>query len=306
MEQQRLIRQRNMDAAKALKAQLQSGAATLSTDSLVSASTDTSTSTGTSTDTEPPVDTVRLWEPGARERYYTSKFGIGPEEVDAMAQDVARAYVEGLCWVLAYYYRGCPSWRWFFPYHYAPFAADLCAIADWHVAFTPGQPFRPFDQLMAVLPAASRVHVPPPFHPLMTDPLSPIHDFYPTRFALDLNGKRATWQGVALLPFIDEDRLLAALDAPYALLTPGEGVLNLLGMRTLGREGLDGLNSGRSAASSTTINVAVHVQGGGGGGGGGSGGTPDLAAVRRAAEMGVLDALRNKPGYRDQVRSLLK
>ena len=91
-----------------------------------------------------------------------------------------------------------------------------------------------------------------------------------------------------------------------ALLTPGEGVLNLLGMRTLGREGLDGLNSGRSAASSTTINVAVHVQGGGGGGGGGSGGTPDLAAVRRAAEMGVLDALRNKPGYRDQVRSLLK
>lgn len=51
---------------------------------------------------------------------------------------------------------------------------------------------------------------------------SPIIDFYPINFRVDLNGKKYAWQGVALLPFVDEKRLHEALSSVYPLLTEAE------------------------------------------------------------------------------------
>jgi 5'-3' exoribonuclease 1 len=38
----------------------------------------------------------------------------------------------------------------------------------------------------------------------MTDPKSPILHFYPLDFRTDLNGKKAEWEAVVLVPFIDQ------------------------------------------------------------------------------------------------------
>ena len=51
---------------------------------------------------------------------------------------------------------------------------------------------------------------------------SPIIDFYPVDFRIDLNGKKYAWQGVALLPFVDEKRLLKCLHEVYPKLTDDE------------------------------------------------------------------------------------
>lgn len=56
----------------------------------------------------------------------------------------------------------------------------------------------------------------------MTDLDSPIIDFYPSDFEIDMNGKKMAWQGVALLPFIDQTRLLAALASKESELSDDE------------------------------------------------------------------------------------
>ena len=47
---------------------------------------------------------MRLWEEGFKERYYESKFGVGPNDIEFRSK-VATEYVRGLCWVLQYYYQ---------------------------------------------------------------------------------------------------------------------------------------------------------------------------------------------------------
>ena len=64
---------------------------------------------------------------------------------------------------------------------------------------------------------------------LITEETSEISDFYPQDFKLDINGKRFSWQGVMLLPFIEEQRLLQALSDKIEFLTEEEKVRNSLG-----------------------------------------------------------------------------
>jgi len=177
-------------------------------------------------------DTIKLWEPGYRERYYRQKFGVEMTDVN-FRKKLTKHYVEGLAWVLHYYYQGTPSWQWYYPYHFAPFASDFEDLDKMEMKFELAQPFKPYEQLMSVFPAASRQHIPDVFHHLMLEEESPIIDFYPTTFEIDMNGKKMAWQGVALLPFIDQNRLLEAMAVDYPKLTEDQVRRNAWGTDVL-------------------------------------------------------------------------
>lgn len=167
-----------------------------------------------------------------KDKYYRNKLKFSIHDKEKMV-DLTRHYLEGLQWVLYYYYKGCRSWSWYFRFHYAPRISDISiGIKDMleknetEIQFEQSTPFKPFEQLMAVLPARSRKLMPDVYRPLMTDEHSPIKDFYPHEVDIDLNGKTASWEAVVLLDFVDEKRLLEALKPIEAKLLPEEARRN--------------------------------------------------------------------------------
>jgi 5'-3' exonuclease/20S proteasome alpha/beta subunit len=146
-------------------------------------------------------------------RYYYDKFGFTPFDAEKHVA-LRKAYMEGLVWNLKYYYEGCVSWEWYYPYHYGPMLSDLVdldQILD-QVSFEEkmGEPLAPFEQLLACLPPSYAHLLPQPYQAFMTDSSSPIAKFYPRSFTVDMNGKRWPWEAVTLLPFIDSKDLLDA------------------------------------------------------------------------------------------------
>ena len=56
---------------------------------------------------------------GWKDKYYKGKFEWGLDSEEEL-RNLAENYVQGLQWVLFYYYRGVASWPWYYGYHYSP------------------------------------------------------------------------------------------------------------------------------------------------------------------------------------------
>ncbi|XP_065132133.1 5'-3' exoribonuclease 1 isoform X1 [Paramisgurnus dabryanus] len=157
--------------------------------------------------------------------YYMTKMEVEVVSDEFLANQ-AKCYVEGIQWILHYYYHGVQSWSWYYPYHYAPFLSDVRNISNLKLTFDLGKPFMPFEQLLGVLPAASKDLLPQCYQHLMTSLSSPIVEYYPQDFKTDLNGKQQEWEAVVLIPFIDEKCLLAAMEPYSHKLMPSEKARN--------------------------------------------------------------------------------
>ncbi|PHJ18026.1 xrn 5 -3 exonuclease n-terminus protein, partial [Cystoisospora suis] len=174
-----------------------------------------------------------------RYTFYYTKMKINPNTQDGSQEldRLARKYLEGLQWVLYYYYRGpCHSgWEWYYPYHYSPFLIDvlqcsfftedvetLSDLRKKRISFPPSKPFSPFLQLLSILPPRSAALLPRCLHRLVAVPPPELAAFFPDDFEVDMEGCKVSWGGVALLPFIDENLLIRAAEPLFSRLTKEE------------------------------------------------------------------------------------
>jgi 5'-3' exoribonuclease 2 len=162
-----------------------------------------------------PLDDVRLGEAGWKQRYYKNKFGADSlEEQESCCKEYAAPQMLSPIiakWILQDQQEVCggpmlgaqvllsrmlllalvPAVSMpfasffvffvlrFYPYHYAPFSGDMEGIGKLQLSFELGTPFRPMEQLMCVLPTASKQFLPVAFQRLMEDPDSPLIKYAP-------------------------------------------------------------------------------------------------------------------------------
>jgi len=150
-------------------------------------------------------------------------------------QNMMFCYMEALEWILRYYFHGCVSWEYFYPYHYAPFASDLIEasllLRSKEIHFEMGVPLKPFEQLLCVLPPNHDNLLPVCYRKLMTAENSPIQHFYPKQVEVDKEVNKRPWEHVTLLPFIDIDLLLKSVGqwVDLSLLSEDENKRNRFG-----------------------------------------------------------------------------
>lgn len=138
-------------------------------------------------------------------RFYVEKMGIRSEEE---LLNACKEYIRGLEWVYNYYFYDIPSWDWYYPYHFAPFMADLALVKNISITFAKSKPLRPMEQLLAVLPPLSKDLLPECLHKIFEK----FKDMYPSDFKVDMFQKCMDWQAIAILPFLNTEDIVSAFE----------------------------------------------------------------------------------------------
>jgi len=142
-------------------------------------------------------DNVRLGV-GKLEQYrkrYNNHYNL------ADMNNVCKNYLEGLKWVLQYYFDECPTWQWQYEHETAPFISDLFSFFKKYkcnmnkIQFTNEPPLKPLEQLLAVIPKQCDNLLPKSY--------IKITEIYPKNIELDLLNKDQFWQCEPILEPID-------------------------------------------------------------------------------------------------------
>ena len=159
-----------------------------------------------------------------REEYSKIHFGKN-------IKNACYSYLDGLNWVINYYKKGCINWKWYYPYNHAPSASVISKYISTYKLpiFKKTVPLTPFQQLLAVLPPKSSTLLPYPLNNLLHNNDSPLKEFCPDKFEIDLAGKKHEYQGIVILPMIEPSIVVNAYLSHANLVNSFESKRNVFG-----------------------------------------------------------------------------
>lgn len=157
--------------------------------------------------------------------FYKKFFDIDTKE---QRTSVILDYVKGIQFVMYYYFHGCPSWSWYYPFFMSPFLSDLSIVLEAHLdkldlSFDLDKPYNPFDQLAYILPKASFGLLPKDYsRVLLSNPKSKM--YYPDK-AIDFEPFDGIheYQWIAKLELFKDDEMAEVLkEIDPSTFTPAE------------------------------------------------------------------------------------
>ena len=101
---------------------------------------------------------IKPREKNWRQRFYSICHQMNNSEDNI--NKLCEYYIKTLVWNMKYYLDDCPSWDWYYPYHYAPTFHDIYLYLKefkslTHIKFNKGKPITPQTLLFMVLPPPS-------------------------------------------------------------------------------------------------------------------------------------------------------
>ena len=151
-------------------------------------------------------DIIDFKSEGWEKRYYKICHNIKSQnEIDNLCHN----YIEGLTWILSYYFKTCKSWQWEYKYRHPPLLKDIFNYFNKleninKIDIKKGSPNKPFEQLLYVLPSKSSHLLPKSYQNLVLSNSSPIIEYYPNDYNLDCLYKKYFWQCQPILPYIPQ------------------------------------------------------------------------------------------------------
>lgn len=154
----------------------------------------------------------RVW----KAQYYDYFFNISNDDPqkNKLKMNVCVNYFESLMFTLHYYLKGVPSWNWHYKYRASPLVSDMFTIIHQlkynlnSITFDKDEPFTPYQQLMFILPPQMSYLLPPELADLMHNENSPVIQYYPINFKIDVVSGIKTIYSEAILPEIETELLL--------------------------------------------------------------------------------------------------
>lgn len=149
-----------------------------------------------------------------RKEYYTKKLKLQYDDIDPRILEkeikcVCEEYITGLVFVLRYYFKGIPTYSWYYPCHYAPLITDLAKYAkdiNFDVDFKVDKPLNVYESLFGILPFQSFHLLPSEITEQLPTKIK-LDANFDTEFDIDLDGKMYEYEGICLLSFLTYDKI---------------------------------------------------------------------------------------------------
>lgn len=142
--------------------------------------------------------------------YYSFVLGLDLDNSQDRVSQMVKKYLEGLQWVMNYYFKGPTDWQWFYPYNYAPMISDFLSTELGCDEFAIREPFMALEQLLGVIPPGAKNLLPSAYSNLMEDP--ELSTYFPDKPHIEYDPMCAKvgWESLKIkVPFAPYEAILS-------------------------------------------------------------------------------------------------